>query len=118
MDDLIGTFADSAGKLCRPDETAKQLVQHAVTTKAFRKHFNVQDPHLMRMVAAYTNMTQRDLKSVRWDRQVLLSVVVGPYPDDISYKEIMELFGCTTRKLRRRASMRPSMAWACDRELR
>ena len=111
MDDLIGTFADSAGKLCRHDETAKQLVQHAVTTKASRKHCNVQDPHL-RMVEAYTNM------SVRWDRQVLLSVVVGPYPDDISYKEIMELFGCTTRKLRRRACMRPSMAWACDRELR
>jgi hypothetical protein len=33
-------------------------------------------------------------------------VVVGPYPDDISYKEIMELFGCTTRKLRRREKAR------------
>ena len=44
-------------------------------------------------------MTQRHLKSVRWDRQVLLSTVVGPYPDDRSYEEIIELFGCTRREV-------------------
>ncbi len=94
---LIDAFTDSARKLCRHDETATQLVQHAVTTKAFRKH-DVRDPHLMRLVDAYTNMTQRDLKSVRWDRQVLLSAVVGPYADGTSYEEIMDLFGCTTEE--------------------
>ena len=90
MDDLIDAFAESARKLCRHDETATQLVQHTVTTKAFRKHFDIRDPLLMQLVAAYTNMTQRHLKSVRWDRQVLLSAVVGPYPDDRSYEEIMQ----------------------------
>jgi hypothetical protein len=97
--DLIDAFTDSARKLCRHDETAKQLVQHAVTTKAFRKHFDVQEPHLMRLVDAYKNMTQRHLKSVRWDRQVLLSAVVGPYPDGMSYEEIMDLFGCTRKEV-------------------
>ena len=85
MHDLIDAVTDSARKLCRHDETAKQLVQHAVTTKAFRKHFHVQETHLMRLVDAYKNMTQRHLKSVRLDRQVLLSTVVGPYPDGTSY---------------------------------
>ena len=115
---LIDAFIDSARKLCRHDETATQLVLHAVTTKAFRKHFDVRDPLLMQLVEAYTSMTQRHLKSVRWDRQVLLSAVVGPYPDGMSYEEIMDLFGCTRKEVTRRACMRPSMAWACDRERR
>jgi hypothetical protein len=120
--DVIDAVTDSARKLCRHDETAKQLVQRAVTTKAFRKHFDVQEPHLMRLADAYKNMTQRHLKSVRWDRQVLLSAAVGPYPDDTSYEEIMGLFGCTRKDgpvtPTRRACMRPSMVWACDREMR
>jgi hypothetical protein len=99
VDDLVGAFADSARKLCRYEETAKQLVQHAVTTKAFRKHFDVRDPLLMQLVEAYTNMTQRHLKSVPWDRQVLLSAVVGPYADGMSYEEIMDLFGCTRKEV-------------------
>ena len=99
VDDLVGAFADSARKLCRYEETAKQLVQHAVTTKAFRKHFDGRDPLLMQLVEAYTSMTQRHLKSVRWDRQVLLSAVVGPYADGMSYEEIMDLFGCTRKEV-------------------
>jgi hypothetical protein len=39
---MIDAGTDSAKKLCRHDETAKQLVQHAVTAKA-PKHFNVRD---------------------------------------------------------------------------
>ena len=97
--DMIDAVTDSARKLCRHGETATQLVQHTVTAKAFRKHFDVQDPHLMRLAEAYTNMTQRHLKSVRWDRQVLLSAVVGPYPDGTSYEEIMRLFGCTRKEV-------------------
>ena len=47
---LIDAFTDSARKLCRHDETATQLILHAVTTKAFRKHFDVRDPLLMQLV--------------------------------------------------------------------
>ena len=118
MHDLIGAFTESAGKLCRHDETATQLILHAVTTKAFRKHFDVRDPHLMRLAEAYTNMTQRHLKSVRWDRQVLLSAVVGPYPDGTSYEEIMRLFGCTRKEVYKARVHAAVYGMGCDREMR